>query len=140
MLSDNDAIATVAVRNLEAAKKFYEGTLGLTKVMENDEVLTFKTGRSMLFVYRSQYAGTNQATAVTFVAEKVDDLVRTLKGRGVTFEHYDLPELTRQGDVHVAGSMRTAWFKDPDGNIFSLVTPPNTAARDIATASARSTA
>ena len=139
MLSDKDAIATVAVKNLESAKKFYEGTLGLTKVMENEEVLAFKAGASTLFVYRSQYAGTNKATAVTFVAEQVDDLVRTLTGRGVKFEQYDLPKMTRQGDVHVAGEMRTAWFKDPDGNIFSLVTPPNTASRQTVIASARST-
>ena len=140
MLSDNAAIATVAVKNLETAKRFYEGTLGLPKVMENDEVLAFKTGNSTLFVYRSQYAGTNKATAVTFVADEVDDLVRRLKGRGVTFEHYDLPKMTRHGDIHVAGSMKTAWFKDPDGNIFSLVTPPNTAARETASASAQSRA
>src|SRR5689334_561630 len=136
MLSDRDAIATVAVKNLAVAKKFYEGTLGLTKVMENEEVLAFKAGKSTLFVYRSEYAGTNEATAVTFVAEEVDDLVRTLKDRGVTFEHYDLPKMTRQGDVHVAGSMKTAWFKDPDGNIFSLVTPPNISERRTAASSA----
>ena len=140
MLSDKDAVATVAVKNLETAKKFYEGTLGLTKVFESEEVLGFKTGKSTLFVYRSQYAGTNKATAVTFVAEEVDDLVRTLKGRGVAFEHYDLPQMTREGDVHVAGSMRAAWFKDPDGNIFSLVTPANATAQETAGASARSTA
>ena len=57
MLSDNEAIATVAVKNLERAKQFYEGTLGLTKVMENEEVLAFKDGKSTLFVYRSQFAG-----------------------------------------------------------------------------------
>jgi catechol 2,3-dioxygenase-like lactoylglutathione lyase family enzyme len=139
MLSDSDATATVAVKNLETARKFYEGTLGLTKVMENDDVLAFKTGKSTLFVYRSQYAGTNKATGVTFVADEVENLVQTLKGRGVTFEHYDLPNMTRQGDLHVAGPMKTAWFKDPDGNIFSLVTPPNTAARQTASAGARST-
>ena len=139
MLSDNDAVATVAVKDLERAKKFYGDTLGLTKVMENEEVAAFKTGNCKLFVYRSQFAGTNKATAVTFVAKDVDDLVRTLKSRGVTFEHYDLPKMTRQGDVHVSGSMKTAWFKDPDGNIFSLVTPPNTAARETVSASARST-
>jgi catechol 2,3-dioxygenase-like lactoylglutathione lyase family enzyme len=139
MLSDNDAIATVSVKNLEIARKFYEGTLGLTKVMENEEVIAFKTGKSTLFVYRSQYAGTNKATAVTFVAAEVEDLVRTLKGRGVTFEHYDLPNITRQGDLHMAGAMKTAWFKDPDGNILSLVTPPSTTARQTASASARST-
>jgi|SRR6476661_4641431 catechol 2,3-dioxygenase-like lactoylglutathione lyase family enzyme len=140
MLSDNNAIATVAVKNLEESKKFYERTLGLTKVMENDEVVAFKSGpSSTLFVYRSSFAGTNKATAVTFVAAEVDELVRTLKSRGVTFEHYDLPKMTRQGDIHVAGSMKAAWFKDPDGNIFSLVTPPNTAERDTVAASARST-
>jgi catechol 2,3-dioxygenase-like lactoylglutathione lyase family enzyme len=139
MLSDNNAVATVAVKNLQTSKEFYERTLGLTKVMENDEVLAFTSGASTLFVYRSPYAGTNKATAVTFVTEEVDDLVRMLKGRGVTFEHYDLPKMSRQGDIHVAGSMRTAWFKDPDGNIFSVVTPPNTAERETAAASARST-
>jgi len=142
MLSDTNAIATVAVKNLQTAKEFYEGSLGLTAVMEDEEVLTFKSGQSTLFVYRSEYAGTNKATAVTFVAEQVEDMVRTLKGRGVTFEHYDIPGMTRQGDVHVAGPMKAAWFKDPDGNIFSLVTPANTAENQTATktASARSTA
>jgi catechol 2,3-dioxygenase-like lactoylglutathione lyase family enzyme len=140
MLSDHDAVATVAVKNLETARKFYEDTLGLTKVMENEEVLTFKSGKSMLFVYRSQYAGTNKATAVTWLAEEVDNLVRTLKGRGVNFEHYDLPNMTRQGDVHVAGAMKAAWFKDPDGNIVSIVTPSDKASRQAVGASARSTA
>jgi len=140
MLSDKDAVATVAVKNLESAKKFYEQTLGLTKVMENTEVLAFKSGRSTLFVYRSQFAGTNKATAVTWVTDEVEDVVKTLKSRGVSFEHYDLPNMTRQGDFHVAGTMKAAWFKDPDGNIFSLVTPPNTATSQTVGASARSTA
>ena len=140
MLSDKDAVATVAVRNLDRAKQFYEQTLGLTKTMENEEVLAFKSGSSTLFVYRSQYAGTNQATAVTWVTDEVDDIVRTLKTRGVSFEHYDLPNMSRQGDLHVAGTMKTAWFKDPDGNIFSLVTPPNTAARQTVGASGGATA
>ena len=139
MLSDKDAVATVAVKNLESARKFYEQTLGLTKVMENTEVLTFKSGRSTLFVYRSQYAGTNKATAVTWVTDEVEDTVKTLKSRGVSFEHYDLPNMTRQGDFHVAGTMKAAWFKDPDGNIFSLVTPSNTATGQTVGASARST-
>ena len=140
MLSDKDAVATVAVKSLERAKNFYEQTLGLTKIMENEEVLAFKSGRSTLFVYRSQYAGTNKATAVTWVADEVEDIVKTLKDRGVSFEHYDLPNMTRHGDLHVAGTMKAAWFKDPDGNIFSLVTPPNAATTQTVGASARSTA
>jgi catechol 2,3-dioxygenase-like lactoylglutathione lyase family enzyme len=140
MLNDKDAVATVAVTNLDRSKKFYTQTLGLTPVMENEEVLAFRSGDSTLFVYRSQYAGTNKATAVTWVVDEIEDIVKALKGRGVSFEHYDLPNLTRQGDLHVNGTMKTAWFKDPDGNIFSLVTPPNPATRKSVGASARSTA
>jgi catechol 2,3-dioxygenase-like lactoylglutathione lyase family enzyme len=138
MLSDKDAVATVAVKNLENAKKFYEQTLGLTTIMENEEVLAFRSGQSTLFVYRSQYAGTNKATAVTWVADEVEEIVKALKSRGISFEHYDLPNMTRQGDLHMAGTMKAAWFKDPDGNIFSLVTPSNTAARQTVGASAQS--
>ena len=139
MLSDRDIVATVAVKNLEAARRFYENTLELPLVDENQEALTFKTGRSMLLVYRSQYSGTNKATAATWLADDVEELVHALKGRGVNFEHYDMPHVTRQGDIHVAGAMKTAWFKDPDGNIFSIVTPSHTATRQAAAASARST-
>jgi hypothetical protein len=75
-----------------------------------------------LFVYESQYAGTNQATAVTWVVgNNVDEEVKTLRAKGVAFEHYDLPGTVREGDVHVAGDIRVAWFKDPDGNIHSVV-------------------
>jgi len=140
MLSDTDAVATVAVKNLETARPYYEKTLGLTKVMENEEVLTFKAGKSLLFVYRSQFAGTNKATAVTWITPQVDTLVQTLKGRGVKFEHYDMPNMTRQGDIHVAGTMRAAWFQDPDGNIFSILTPSDATTRHTVGASARSTA
>jgi hypothetical protein len=51
-----------------------------------------------------------------------------------------MPNMTRQGDLHVTGTMKAAWFKDPDGNIFSLVTPPNATTRQTVGASARSTA
>jgi len=51
----------------------------------------------------------------------VEDVVRTLKSKGVKFEHYDLPETKREGDIHVAGDIKVAWFKDPDGNILSVV-------------------
>jgi hypothetical protein len=53
--------------------------------------------------------------------EEVDAAVRDLKARGVSFEHYDMPGLTLEGDVHVGYGMRVAWFKDPDGNILNIV-------------------
>jgi catechol 2,3-dioxygenase-like lactoylglutathione lyase family enzyme len=124
MLSKYDAIATVAVKNLAAAKKFYEGTLGLKQIdAEGDEVAVYQNGDSRLNVYRSQFAGTNKATAVTWAVDDVEGEVRELKSKGVAFEHYDMPELKLKGDVHVAdgADLKVAWFKDPDGNIFSIV-------------------
>jgi catechol 2,3-dioxygenase-like lactoylglutathione lyase family enzyme len=123
MLSNKNAVATVAVRKLDAARRFYEDTLGLPVTgTEGDEVVAFRSGGSSLFVYRSQYAGTNRATAVTWVVgDEVDAIVRDLKAKGVAFEHYDLPGMEREGDVHVGGGIRTAWFKDPDGNVLSIV-------------------
>jgi len=123
MLNHADAVANIAVKNLEAARKFYQDTLGLKQVgAEGEELIVFKSGSSTINVYRSQYAGTNQATAVTWtVGDDVEDVVSALKAKGVTFEHYDMPDMTREGDVHVAGDMRVAWFKDPDGNILNIV-------------------
>jgi catechol 2,3-dioxygenase-like lactoylglutathione lyase family enzyme len=121
MLADHDATATIAVRDLKAARKFYENTLGLQAThTEGDEAVEYQSGHSKVLVYKSQYAGTNKATAATWSVDDVDDAVRELKGKGVTFEHYDLPDTTRQGDVHVSGTLKVAWFKDPDGNILSL--------------------
>ena len=124
MLGNKDALPNVAVKDLQRARKFYEGTLGLEKVgEEGDEVLAFKSGHSTLLVYRSDHAGTNKATAVTWAVDDVDSEVRELKSKGVAFEHYDMPDLKLQGDVHVAegADLKVAWFKDPDGNIFSIV-------------------
>jgi catechol 2,3-dioxygenase-like lactoylglutathione lyase family enzyme len=113
MLRDANAAATLAVKDLRAAAEFYEDTLGLSRAdSEGDEAVMFESGDTRINVYRSRFAGTNQATALT---------VRTLVAKGVKFEHYDLPETTRAGDVHISGNVKVAWFKDPDGNILSIV-------------------
>jgi catechol 2,3-dioxygenase-like lactoylglutathione lyase family enzyme len=123
MLGNKDAVANIAVKNLDTAKKFYEDTLGLTPVgAEDQEVVVFKSGNSTVYVYQSQYAGTNKATAVTWVVgEDVEGIVQQLKAKGITFEHYEMPGMTRDGDVHIAGDMKVAWFKDPDGNILNII-------------------
>ncbi|MGH9994340.1 MAG: VOC family protein [Nitrososphaeraceae archaeon] len=123
MLGDKDAAANIAVKNLEIAKKFYGDTLGLTQVgSEGSELIIFRSGNSMINVYRSKYAGTNQATALTWVVgDDVGSVVQALKAKGISFEHYDMPDITREGDVHIGGNMKVAWFKDPDGNILNIV-------------------
>ncbi len=122
MLGNTDALATIAVKDLKAAKKFYEGKLGL-KPAGNDQpgVLTYKSGRSMVVVYESGYAGTNKATSATWAVDDAEEVVKALKAKGVRFEHYDLPGLTRKGDLHVSGTFKGAWFKDPDGNILHVL-------------------
>ena len=81
----------------------------------------FASGDTTINVYRSSFAGTNKATALTWAVDDVEEVVRTLRGKGIEFEHYDLPDTRREGDVHVSGDIRVAWFKDPDGNILSVV-------------------
>jgi catechol 2,3-dioxygenase-like lactoylglutathione lyase family enzyme len=123
MLGDHDAIATVAVTNLARAKEFYEGKLGLRLTPQQEPgSVSYIGGKFALFVYESRYAGTNQATAVTWNCGKdVESIVQELQSRGVTFEHYDdLPNTERRGDLHIAGPMKLAWLKDPDGNIHAL--------------------
>jgi catechol 2,3-dioxygenase-like lactoylglutathione lyase family enzyme len=123
VLKDTDAIATIAVRDLDVASKFYEGKLGFERAPAGDEeVLSYKSGNSRLLVYPSQYAGTNKATVATWVVrDDIEGLVESLRKRGVNFEHYDFPGSTRQGDIHILGKTKAAWMTDPDGNILALV-------------------
>jgi catechol 2,3-dioxygenase-like lactoylglutathione lyase family enzyme len=103
MLAGKDVMATVAVRDVKAARKFYEGTLGLKLVGDDmPEAPVYQSGKSRLLVYQSQYAGTNKATAATWpVGDDIEQIVKARKGKGVR--------------------LKAAWFKDPDGNILALV-------------------
>ncbi len=123
MLDGKEAMATVAVRDLQAANKFYQGTLGLRQTdAQEQEAVTYQVGAAKLLVYRSQFAGSNKATAVTWLlGREVEKVVKGLRSKGVTFEHYQMPGLTLKGDIHEGDGMQAAWFKDPDGNIHALV-------------------
>ncbi len=121
MLGDAVLYATIAVKDLSAGKHFYGDTLGLKQVDENPGGVTFASGTGKLFMYESPNAGTNQATCAAFDVTDINAVVNELKGKGVVFEHYDdMPETTREGDIHIMGPMKAAWFKDPDGNILSI--------------------
>ncbi|MER9055770.1 VOC family protein [Mesorhizobium sp. M0213] len=123
MLANSNATANLAVKDLAKARAFYEGVLGLKEVNnEGGELIVYKSGDTSINVYRSNFAGTNKATAVTWtVGDELGKIVEALKSKGVTFEHYDMPGLALEGDVHVGQGMKVAWFKDPDGNILNLV-------------------
>jgi catechol 2,3-dioxygenase-like lactoylglutathione lyase family enzyme len=123
MLGGKNAGATLAVSDLQRARDFYENTLGLEPLQEVPGSVLYKSGNSVLLVYPSEYAGTNQATAATWaVGDDFEAIVQDLKTKGVTFEHYDdLPDTTREGDVHTMGEVKGVWLRDPDGNILSLI-------------------
>ena len=121
MLGKADATPMLAVKDLDRARAFYEENLGLKQVDDFGEGFMLKSGDTQFSVYRSQFAGTNKATALTFDVDDIEDEVRSLKEKGISFEHYDLEGLTPKGDIYEGEGMKTAWFKDPDGNIFSLI-------------------
>ena len=122
MLKDKDATVTIPVKDIEVARKFYDETVGLERAQNAQPgMLNYKSGGSTVMVYQSQFAGTNKATAATWEVGDVEREVSLLKEKGVAFEHYDMPDMARHGDIHVAGDMKAAWFKDPDGNILAIV-------------------
>ncbi len=123
MLNSKNVAATIAVKDLQAAKQFYEGKLGLMQ-MEGDGVnyILYRSGMSGLLVYQSQFAGGYKATVATWaVGDGIESIVQSLKDAGVPFEHYDMEGTERQGDIYVSGTMKNAWCSDPDGNILCLV-------------------
>ncbi len=124
MLNTKDAIATLAVKDLKASAVFYEGALGFQKVeVVDEELIIYRSGNGVFNLYRSKYAGTNKATALSWVVgNHLEAIVDALKTKGVKFEHYDhMPGMTRSGDIHSGGGMKVAWFKDPDGHILNIV-------------------
>ncbi len=122
MLSDNSAVATIPVKKLDRARDFYSDKLGLTVEEERPGVITYRSGESKVFVYESEYAGGNKATAATWAVNDIDQVVSDLTAKGVRFEHYaNLEGLRPEGDLYVGRDMKVAWLKDPDGNILSLV-------------------
>src|SRR5687768_13265756 len=89
MLKDIDSTAILAVTDLSRAKDFYQNKLGLELTQGDDSVLSFKTGKTTLVVYVSDYAGTNKANAVVWgVGDQIEPIVADLAAKGISFEHY----------------------------------------------------
>ncbi|HTV70712.1 MAG TPA: VOC family protein [Rhizobiaceae bacterium] len=123
MLKDKSSTAIVPTKDIKRARKFYEDTLGLELAGSEmgDDVLEFRTGDTSLTVYKSDYAGTNQANAVAWgVGDEIETITSDLKKKGVKFEHYDMEGASYKDGIHTMGDFRAVWFKDPDGNILHL--------------------
>jgi catechol 2,3-dioxygenase-like lactoylglutathione lyase family enzyme len=120
MLGDSTISAVIAVSDLNAGKEFYGNTLGLGAGDENPAGVYYSSGSGKLLIYESPNAGTSKATVVGWTVSDVEGTVDALKAKGVVFEQYDMPGVTREGDIHFMGPTKAVWFKDPDGNILSL--------------------
>ena len=122
MLNDSKVTANVPAADLDRARSFYADVLGLTPASENPGGLIYTTsGGTSFFLYQTEYAGQAGHTIAQFHVPNVDDEVRDLQAKGLTFEHYDMPGVTWDGDVAKMGDMGSAaWFKDSEGNILCL--------------------
>jgi len=127
MFDDTKLFATVAVRSRETAKEFYEGKLGLKRVEENPRALVYETGGGNLLVYESPAnAGSSQATVAAWDVtdhEELKKVVKAMKNKDIEFLTYDTPGLTWEDGIAAMGEIHIAWFKDLDGNVFSIGTP-----------------
>lgn len=124
MLSDYTPRTALATKDLDAARAFYEGVLGLVPDLDQTEGVAYRCGAGAFFVYPSTFAGTNQATAMAFEVppDVFADEVAALRAGGVIFQTFDAPGLTWDDGVAMYGPMRTVWFADPDGNILAVET------------------
>ena len=121
-LSDARVEATVAVSSMARAKAYFTETLGLTQVGgEADFFAVFACGGTRLNIYPSEYVGSSKSTVATFVVTDLDTAMVALRKNGVVFEEYDMTDGPKTvNGVADAGGVRSAWFKDPDGNTFAV--------------------
>ena len=122
MLSTSRVAAIAPAADLARARRFYADSLGLTPVDENPGGVLYRLGEGTeLFLYQTEYAGRAGHTIAAFSVADVAAEVAELKAKGVTFEHYDMPDVTWEGDVASNPEMGSvAWFKDSEGNILAL--------------------
>ena len=108
--------------DVERAKSWYADTLGMKPIYEDPAGVQYQAGDGTEFwIYPSQFAGTNQATAMAFLAKDLSQEMEDLKSRGVKFEEYDIPGVKTVGGIaEFSEGERGAWFKDSEGNIIAL--------------------
>lgn len=119
-LLDAPVHSTIAVKDIDRAREFYEQTLGFTPTTVNPGGVFYPAGKGTRFlVYPSGEAGSNRSTSMGFEVPDIEAEVADLKGRGIRFEQYE--GYTNADGIAEADGVLSAWFKDPDGNIVGVV-------------------
>ncbi|WP_327006066.1 VOC family protein [Dactylosporangium sp. NBC_01737] len=118
MLTDSKAFSGFSADDIPAAKRFYGETLGLRVDEERGMLHLRLAGDKDVLVYPKPDHRPATFTVLNFPVEDIEATVAALAGRGVRFEHY---ETTDEHGIHRAGGPLIAWFKDPAGNILSVL-------------------
>jgi catechol 2,3-dioxygenase-like lactoylglutathione lyase family enzyme len=117
MLSDSLAVTTVAVTDLDRAKRFYQEQVGLKLLDETPAGFRLGAGKGSQLSVRRGQPNIGQ-TVAHFEVDDLGAVVRDLTSRGVAFEEYETPKTVNF--IAQIGPARGAWFKDPDGNVLGL--------------------
>ncbi|MGH2445591.1 MAG: VOC family protein [Candidatus Limnocylindria bacterium] len=121
MLKDSPAFSGFSSNDIPAAKEFYGGTLGLDVTEENDMLsLKFPGGHTVLIYPKDDHEAAT-FTILNFQVDDVDAAVDRLTAAGVTFEHYGEGSGQDERGIARAWGPPIAWFKDPAGNILSVI-------------------
>lgn len=122
MFKDAKAFSSFSVNDLKKAKEFYGGTLGL-KVAETKEGLELHlAGDNAVFLYPKPNHTPASFTVLNFLVKNIEEAVGELVELGVRLEQYDLPDLkTDKRGIARGPGPKIAWFKDPAGNILSVL-------------------
>jgi catechol 2,3-dioxygenase-like lactoylglutathione lyase family enzyme len=109
------------VKDLTRARQFYEQRLQLVPLgARPDGKFVYRCGGTEIALFPKPEGTKAEHTAISFQVADIVAAIDELKGRGVEFDDYDLPDLRTVGHVCVLGSEKAAWFRDPEGNILCL--------------------
>jgi catechol 2,3-dioxygenase-like lactoylglutathione lyase family enzyme len=120
MFQTRSAFSSFSVNDLKEAKDFYAQTLGL-KVKESEMGLEIHPGDTDVFIYPKPNHTPASFTVLNFLVDDIDKAVDELKNHGVRFEQYEGEIKTNEKGIHRNGGPTIAWFKDPAGNILSVL-------------------
>ena len=122
MFKEAKSFSSFSVNDLRKAKEFYGETLGL-EIKETPEGLELHTGNNAVFVYPKPNHTPASFTVLNFHVDDIEEAVDELKTLGVTLERYDLPDIKtdERGIARGPHGPIIAWFKDPAGNILSVL-------------------